>query len=68
MANIKAIHLGNVAEGGEVNGLPAADYYNEDYAERLYVFGIHKALAKKLDELGFWPESYDPGTWLAYRK
>ena len=65
---VDAIHLGNVAEGGEVNGLPAADYYNEDYKERFYVFGVHKALVNKLDELGFYAECYDPGTYLAYRK
>lgn len=49
------------AEGGEIKGMPAADYY-EDYL----VGGVHPDLQKELDRLGLYVEWYDPGTLFAY--
>lgn len=61
-----AIFLGDVAEGGEIDGIPACDYYAEDPHERVYVMHVHRKLRDKLQELGFYPECYDPGTWMAF--
>jgi len=61
------IFLGNAAEGGEINGLPACDYYNEDYEETVYVMGVHRKLHTLLDTLGWFVEPHDPGTYYAYR-
>jgi hypothetical protein len=66
-----AIHLGNAAEGGEIDGLPAADYYlefNSATYDHEFGFGVHIKLAKALDKLGFSTEWYDAGTLLAFRK
>lgn len=62
-----AIFLGDVAEGGEIDDLPACDYYNEDFKEKIYIMGVHKKLRAKLKDLGFYPECIDPGTYLAFR-
>lgn len=66
-----SIHLGDAAEGGEINGLAAADYYNEfrsSVYEHEYGFNIHVELASFLDEHGYFCEWYDAGTLLAYEK
>jgi hypothetical protein len=62
-----AIHLGDAAEGGEIDGWPAADYHI-NYENQGYEFGVHPKLVKALDKLGFFAEWYDPGTLLAYRQ
>ena len=62
-----AIHLGNAAEGGEIDGYPACDYYVEDIGEEVYVMGVHFELHRLLTKHGFYVESYDPGTYLAFR-
>ena len=62
-----AIFLGDVAEGGLIDDISACDYYNEDYKEVIYVFGVHKKLRAKLNSLGFYAECFDPGTYVAYR-
>jgi len=61
-----AIHLGNAAEGGEIDGVSAADYYAEDPRERIYVFGVHRKLVDALEALGYSAEWYDGGTLLAW--
>lgn len=61
------LFLGNVAEGGTIDEIPAADYYAEDPHEKVYVFGVHKDLIAELEHLGYHPEWYDPGTLLAYK-
>ena len=61
------IHLGDCAEGGEIDGLLACNYYTEDYEETVYIMGVHKKLVKLLNDNGFYAECYDPGTYLAFR-
>ena len=60
------IHLGNSAEGGTIDDIPACDYYYEDYNESLYIMGVHKKLVKALNREGLYAECYDPGTYIAY--
>jgi len=62
-----AIHLGNCAEGGEIDYLPACDYYAEDYMETTYEMGVHKKLVWFLRERGWFVECHDAGTYLAYK-
>ena len=61
------IFLGNVCEGGLIDGLPAANYYSEDYKEVIYIMNTHRKLHDALYELGFFAEFHDPGTMSAYR-
>jgi len=64
----KGIHLGDVAEGGEIDGMSAA-YYNagfEDPQEKIWVMGVHKKLAGALEKLGYYGEFYDAGTLIAW--
>jgi len=58
-----SIHLGDAAEGGMIDGMPAADSYldNND------TFGVHQDLATALDDMGYFAEWYDGGTLLAYK-
>ena len=58
------IHLGDGAEGGTIDGVPACDYYDES---GLYEFGIYKPFQKALNKLGWEAECYDPGTYIAYK-
>ncbi len=44
------------------DGFPLFDYWNEDYREVRYVFGIHKELREILDANGWWGEWQDAGT------
>lgn len=62
------IFLGNAAEGGEINEIPAADYYGDamDPQEKIWVFGVHKEIIKFLEDRGWFAEWYDPGTLFAY--
>ena len=51
------IHLGDAAEGGVIDEVyPAADYYSEDYAEKTYVFGVHRKLGNALQKMGMMTE------------
>jgi len=61
-----AIHLGDIAEGGEINGLPAADIYASDPEEEVYIMGIHYRLRAALTDMGWFSEWHDSGTILAY--
>ena len=65
-----AIHLGDIAEGGLIDEVYAADYYGylNDPKEKIYILGIHKKLRAALDKYGYWPEWYDAGTVLAWPK
>jgi hypothetical protein len=38
------------------------DYYNEDYNEKRYVFGVHKDIRNIVEPLGWFFEWNDPGT------
>jgi len=63
-----AIHLGDAAEGGTIDELPAATMYDEYGLYKLgYEFGIHPKLVKALSDLGFYAEFHDGGTVLAYQ-
>ena len=66
--NEDAIHLGDCAEGGTINDLPACDYYafEIDPEEKIYVMGVHKELRELVKQCGYAVECYDPGTWVAY--
>jgi len=61
-----AIHLGNCAEGGEIDGLPACDCYSEDWEEKTYVFGVHRKLRDFISKRGWEVQCHDAGTYLAY--
>ena len=63
------IFLGDVAEGGTINGVSACDYYgyDRDPEESIWVMGVHHELAKMVGEAGFFVECQDPGTYFAYR-
>jgi hypothetical protein len=65
--DLEHLHLGDAAEGGEIDGLPAAAYWNQDYEERVYVMKVHKKLRKELQKYGYYPEWHDSGTLLAYK-
>ena len=65
----EAIHLGNAAEGGTINGMPAADMNAPTVFEECgYEYGVHQKLAEALDDLGYFPEFYDAGTLLAWKQ
>jgi hypothetical protein len=65
----EAIHLGNAAEGGTIDGMPAADMNMPTvFEDGGYEFGVHEKLAEALDDLGYFPEFYDPGTLLAWKQ
>lgn len=60
-----SIHLGDAAEGGEIDELPAADYYGEFRSGYPW---ISPKLVKAVDSIGYFIEWYDPGTLKAYLK
>ena len=64
----RAIHLGDVAEGGEIDGRAGANYnaWESDPWEKVYVLGIHRQLRDALDKLGYFAECHDPGTYFAW--
>lgn len=66
----EAVHLGDAAEGGEIDGLPACDYYSFDLdpQENIYVMGVHRKLRDFLKKHGFTLGCYCPGTYYAYRE
>jgi len=61
-----SVHLGDIAEGGTVNGVPGADYWAEDYEEKVYTFGVHNDINKFFNDKGWFVECHDPGTYFAY--
>jgi hypothetical protein len=52
-----SIHLGDAAEGGEIDGEAAADY-GMQY--------IHPKLEQELENLGYYADWYDAGTLIAF--
>ena len=50
--DIGNLHLGDAAEGGEIDGLPATDYYSHSSWD----FGINPELAKEVKKLGYFIE------------
>lgn len=54
-------------EGSNINGIPAFDYYTDDYTEQLYVSGVNAELDSFLRDNGWWAECYDPGTWKIWK-
>jgi len=67
-ASKNSIHLGDAAEGGEIEDWPAADYNASawDTNEKIYLMGIHKKLVNMLEQLGYVAEWHDSGTVIAY--
>lgn len=63
------IFLGDVAEGGTINGVSVCDYYGFDLdpEEDIWVMGVHRKLRKIVEDAGFFVECHDPGTYFAYR-
>lgn len=61
--DVNSIHLGDAAEGGEIDGLPAADYY---ISNPKWNFGVNPKLDRALKKLGYYSEWYDAGTLMAY--
>lgn len=63
-----AIHLGDCAEGGEIDDLPACDYYDfeHDPQEKIYVLGVHKKLAEFVEKHGWYVECWNPGVYQCY--
>lgn len=57
------IHLGDVAEGGQIDELPAADYYGEFRGGYPW---INPKLEAAIKAIGYHIEWYDPGTLRAY--
>jgi len=63
-----SVHLGDCAEGGTIDGLPACDYYagSMDPEEKIYVLGVHRKLRDAVESMGYYVECWDPGTFIAY--
>ena len=61
------IFLGDVGEGGTINGIVACSYYNEDYKEQIFVMGVHKELRNFMEDHGWFVECHDAGTYFAYQ-
>jgi len=64
----RCVFLGDVAEGGEIDGTPACDYYAYDFdpQEKIYILGVHKELRKVVEDAGWFVECHDAGTYFAY--
>lgn len=60
---VNSIHLGDAAEGGQIDELPAADYYGEFRGGYPWISPKLEAAVKGI---GYHIEWYDPGTILAY--
>ena len=64
-----AIHLGNCAEGGTIDGISACDYYGgfEDPKEKIWIMGVHHKLDNLLERLGYYAEPKNAGEYVAYK-
>lgn len=58
--SLGGIHLGDAAEGGTINGDPAAEYWDSLYRNN-ETPGIHDALSKTLSVFGFFIEWANAG-------
>jgi len=68
--DMEFIHLGDAAEGGQIDELPAADKYAYEFdpQENTYEMGVHKKLVRELKKHGYdVVEWYDSGTLMAYK-
>ena len=61
----KHIHLGNIAEGGKIDDMPAADYYGEFNGGYAYV---NPKLTKALETMGYQIEWENPGELIAWKQ
>lgn len=63
------VFLGDVAEGGMIDGLPACNYYGYESnpKERIWELGVHRKLKKLIEDAGWFVVCYDPGTYFAYK-
>ena len=52
--------------GFEVNGLPLADYYAEDFMEKTYTMGVENKFNKWLEDHELWSEWDNPGCLCIY--
>lgn len=51
-------------EGSEMpDGMPAFDYWSQDYKEITYIMGVHKDLVAFLDKYDWYAEAHDAGTY-----
>ena len=62
------VFLGDVAEGGTIDGASACDYYagEWDFKENVYIMGVHKKLRKVVEDAGWFVECHDAGTYFAF--
>ena len=62
------IFLGNVAEGGMIDNMPACEYNSCacDPDERIWIMDVHIKLNEFIDNAGWFVECHDPGTYYAY--
>lgn len=54
-------------EGEEIDGLPVHDCYNNDLSGEIYHFNTLKVFEDLLSKNGWYSESYDAGTLMAYK-
>lgn len=59
------IWLGDAAEGGTIDGSPAADYYGDFHGGYPW---RHPKLERALDSMGYFIEWHDPGSLTAWQK
>lgn len=62
-----AVHLGDAGEGGQIDELPAATYYDDFGLHEIgYEFGVHPKLVAALKGHGYYAEWHDAGTLIAW--
>jgi len=59
------VHLGNAAEGGEIDEFNAADYYGEFRGGYPW---INEKLKEAVEGMNYLIEWHDPGTLIAYKQ
>jgi hypothetical protein len=59
------IHLGDAAEGGQIDNMPAADYYN---GHMMWRDSVNDILNDALEDMGYYYEWWDAGTLIAYKE
>ena len=56
----------NAIWSGEGSEIGNDRMFNAYASEQKYQMGVHTKLAKALDKMGLWAESYDAGTWFIW--
>lgn len=46
------------------DGFSLFDYYSQDYAEKRYIFGVHKEIREILEQNGWYGQWHDAGTMM----